>query len=1649
MYVQLMKLLLLLNILLFSLMTRAANDASQSFTLDGQLFHAGSNTPLIDGGAKLNVQILDPSQTCVLYEETQNINTISTNGFFSIQVGSLPGNPKRSGLDAGQTMGNIVQNISAIPASNAPGKTCVSATYSPSAGDTRYFRITVIPSSGTPDVLTPDMVLDSVPSAIVAQSVQGLDRSSILHTNTTVPVGEVLTQANLESLFTAAAFANLAPILAGNYVQKGTGGAVLPSFPSAPASPIAGDIWYDSTGKQLVFSDGTANHVLGTTAAGVTSITTSSNLSVNGTAGATLTTTGTLDLATLGTAGTYPKVTVDAYGRVSAGSALLQTDIPTLSSAGKVLGSAINSGTIGGSTSINTSGNLQTTSDISSKRIFLFDHSGAGPNFVGMQTVNDISLGGASYTLTLPNSAGSPNQVLTTDGAGILSWTAGSDNSRVSKAGDTMTGLLLLSGNPVAAMGAAPKQYVDSNLIGKTLPAAPAAGQNGQALRWNNATPAWEYFTPATGTVTNVSSSNTDINVSSSTTTPVLTLNSGTGNNQIVKLSATAKLPAVDGSQLTNLGATQITTGLLPFNRGGTGTALAPFGKGEIIFSNSSADLTSLPGGPINYVLMSAGVGLAPTWASIPPDSTKVMKSGDTMSGLLLLSADPSAALGASTKQYVDSVVATSGAQNLKLSGGTMTGPLINNSNSASPALAVTQSGAGYAATFMGGNVGVGNVNPSSQLEVTGDITLSKGAARTIAVSNAAAATNGDSLTIKSGSATTGVPFGGGDLSLIAGNGRSVGGSGGNVLINAGTGFNYGNIILGATVGNVGVGTTPSAFFHIKAGDITAGSAPLKLTAGSNLTTPEPGAIEYDGTSLYFTDSSAARRTIASITPNLTNITSISNPSGNITLSPISNTGSVTISSNTSSISSTTGALVVMGGIGSTGDIFSGASINASTAISAGTYVLAPQIYGSYSAGGNVKIDGTSNATKGFVLLNSAGGNVGIGTTSPGASLEVVGTSGTYALKSTYSKAGGSYALAGINSGSGSNGVRGESTNAVGGYGVYGASTSGTAGYFTSATGYGLIVNSGNVGIGTNSPSNLLTVNGITGIGTGIIRFGGSNYGETNGINIGIGNTVGYSNSLGVGRNNNLGQGDATVLMGISNAINPSNGDQGIAFGISNTVEGGSVAIGNSNNTTGAANSVAIGKGITNNIASSLMIGPSDSAKTTILSSGNVGIGTSSPSALLSTKISAVSGVYQDATNSSGSKIFSFNDDGYGRPVWSLFDNASNAMFVVNGNNAGGPIVSINGSQTSLTDASGAGTSGANMYLRVPTSVGGENGIFFGDSPGAGNAGAAITHYISSTSLYGMGGLHFKTSSVGGAPPTRMTIDPTGNVGIGTNTPGGTLDVQGGTAAASTAGSNIQMTSQSGGTGNTNGGNIQLLPGSGNGTGGAGKIVLGNAANMQTSFGSIPANVNIWPTTARTQLLIATGGGQELIGLYSTAGSYLGGVDGSGRAFHNTLFGTYSASGNLTLDSTSNGTKGNIYIAPSGGNIGIGTSNPGSKLEVAGRVKVTGQLGTGSQTISGGTSAIDWDNGNSISTDYSCAGLVSFANLMDGGTYNLAVTDTGTSMCDFSTTTTGKDAATVSYRYRPVNAARSANTHTIYTFMRIGTVVYVSWASGF
>lgn len=74
-----------------------------------------------------------------------------------------------------------------------------------------------------------------------------------------------------------------------------------------------------------------------------------------------------------------------------------------------------------------------------------------------------------------------------------------------------------------------------------------------------------------------------------------------------------------------------------------------------------------------------------------------------------------------------------------------------------------------------------------------------------------------------------------------------------NIGTSASNQLNIGNWIYGNN-GKIGIGiSNPTAGIHLPAGSTTANSAPLKMESGSLMSSPENGAIEYDGSNYYIT----------------------------------------------------------------------------------------------------------------------------------------------------------------------------------------------------------------------------------------------------------------------------------------------------------------------------------------------------------------------------------------------------------------------------------------------------------------------------------------------------------------------------------------------------------------------------------------------------------------------------------------------------------------------------------------------------------------------------------------------------------------------------------------------------------------------------
>lgn len=97
--------------------------------------------------------------------------------------------------------------------------------------------------------------------------------------------------------------------------------------------------------------------------------------------------------------------------------------------------------------------------------------------------------------------------------------------------------------------------------------------------------------------------------------------------------------------------------------------------------------------------------------------SGKVNKSGDTMTGPLVLSGDPTQAMEAATKQYVDQHGGGAGGDFLPLSGGTMTGPI---TLAADPTTAMQAATKKYVDDAVGGGASGGSVT-----ELTGNTVTS------------------------------------------------------------------------------------------------------------------------------------------------------------------------------------------------------------------------------------------------------------------------------------------------------------------------------------------------------------------------------------------------------------------------------------------------------------------------------------------------------------------------------------------------------------------------------------------------------------------------------------------------------------------------------------------------------------------------------------------------------------------------------------------------------------------------------------------------------------------------------------------------------------------------------------------------------------
>jgi FtsZ-binding cell division protein ZapB len=229
--------------------------------------------------------------------------------------------------------------------------------------------------------------------------------------------------------------------------------------------------------------------------------------------------------------------------------------------AGAVSGSDINAGTIGGSTIINTTGTITaasvsaTTGGFKNLDIWKADNS----NKVTFRASGSQS---ANYVLTLPVNAGTTGQVLSTDGAGVLSWTTASGGAALGPASGDVDGtypaltVTQIQGQPIATTtpltgqvlaytGTAwtPKNFSVSDLktAAGTAQFASAACTAAQTLTWSSLTDAF--------TCSNITGLTPASLAAGGTSGQVLNIN-GTGNLEWKTLSAGSAAAAGNPKEL-------------------------------------------------------------------------------------------------------------------------------------------------------------------------------------------------------------------------------------------------------------------------------------------------------------------------------------------------------------------------------------------------------------------------------------------------------------------------------------------------------------------------------------------------------------------------------------------------------------------------------------------------------------------------------------------------------------------------------------------------------------------------------------------------------------------------------------------------------------------------------------------------------------------------------------------------------------------------------------------------------------------------------------------------------------------------------------------------------------------------------------------
>ena len=995
--------------------------------------------------------------------------------------------------------------------------------------------------------------------------------------------------------------------------------------------------------------------------------------------------------------------------------------------------------------------------------------------------------------------------------------------------------------NPTGAQDAATKSYTDANLGGQLVDmtgVAPGMG-GGKILTWDQTAGKW--VAGSTGAVGLVASG-TGLTGGPITSSGTLSVDVGTAANKILQLDASARIPAVNGSLLTNINAVQL--------QGRDISAVAP-GSGNLLGWNATTNLweaTPNPGGTVTGLtgdVSGSGAGVISTTINANSvTSAKINNTGIAVNRLLITDGTTGATVGYSTCALGE---------------------------------VLQWSATGWkceSVSLMLGNVGTAGTygNPAQVAQVTVDATGRVTNLTNVNINFPVLSVNGH----------TGV------VSLIP---SDITGLGTAAVQNVG--LNSGNVVQLMT------------------------NNTLPALDGSQLTNLNVGSSQWlnSGSNIYY---------------NL----------GNVGVGTTSPTQALTVSGN---LAFTGAAGATISSVGSLNLSPSTGSIYVSSGI--------PIVWGS-----GTSISGTTN---GPLLFNPAGtermridnlGNVGIGTTTPNYKLDVAGTVNASALMI--------------------NGV------AVG--------TTSSPWQFT---GSDIYYNTGRIGVGTASPAAAVDVvkapTGTSGSVLGAGQFT-TNYqpGSAPAGGTQVNNVFTWLNTLSTADLSNvtaLGGNYTVQHLGGSN-INTAIGFQSASShagtGSMTQAVAGQYMVNNTNTGT-ITNAIGVnvsgansgGGTITNSYGLQLGTIPATNrwgvyqidASDKNYFAGSVGIGTTTPGANL------------DVAGTINASAITINGVSVGTSSSPWLLSGTNAYY--NGGNVGigttspGTALDVNGDIRSTHIAIGAGTpvfwdftmfknngtaSGmapAIVYKRSNT--GNANGIELGYwADGATDTAGAILSPSQTGDL-------ILATNPGGTATDRLHITNAGNVGIGTASPSGILDVEGGTAAAGTAGTDINIAAQNGGAGVSAGGYVNIRAGNGTTPGGitlwgASSVIRGSTDSyvpVSNAGQPVPAAMfgvgNGWSADGNNAIMALTTHNAAT----NAQSAYFGVTSTAGTAAPAMVWGNQTATGyaeRIRLDPT--------------GNVGIGTTTPGAKLDVAGTINASALTING---VSVGTSSSPWSQSGS------------------------------------------------------------------------------------